>query len=1259
MNSDCNKSFKNEDVDDDNYIDFLKCEENNNIINLKEAEKHYNLYPHLNDENFNEIIYTKKEFNDNKYVKKNDDDYEKNTLIKISDKYCNNKDFELDPHQLFVKNFLSMNTPYNSLLLYHGLGTGKTCSAITICEEMRNYYDMMGLKKKIIIICSKQLQENFKNQIFNPDKLPENPTNGYWNLKTCVGTKLLKEINPTNIRNLSREKVKKYIKKIINNAYNFYGYIEFKNRMYDIIFDGIKGGRKVLEIDSQEVIDEKIKYNIKKNFSNCTLVIDEIHNLRVENDRTKIELKIKYKGDDKEIQKQEKIDKESAEYIKKLVTYSSNLKLLLLSATPMFNKSKEIIWLLNILNLNDGRFPIEYKDVFNKNGDIHETGKELLLHKSRGYISFIRGNNPFTFPHKILPNLTKNDLSLFNKIKTGKWEYPKQQMNNNQIIFNDESFKLNDIYDLILLPLPKYQLDVYNSYVEHLFKTKGEKFSKENPNIQILDGTKQILNIAYSRSGDKFDYGKTGLNKIMIEKTIDKKKKYNYREGVDKVFRYENIGNYSSKIKKILDTVKNSEGIILIYSQYIYSGCIPMALALEEVGFETYSSENPVIPKRNLLDNGLIKSAKWNFKRGKTPKYIMITGKSSLTGSVKRLMNAVVDNKNKNGDLIKVVIISAKGSEGLDFKNIRQVHIMDPWYNFNRIEQIIGRAVRKLSHCNLPYKKRNVEIFLYGSLLDDEDKEASDLYLYRLAKKKANQIGIVNRLLKKNAVDCLLNRNANFHKESNISLTLSSNYKIKPIIIEYNIKDQDGDGECDYMECDYKCYPEKEIEQLIKKDTYNLTHINNNKDIIIKKIKYLFKDKYIYEKDNLVILISPDKKFSKYEIDNTLNYLINTKEVIFDIIDSEGYLINIGNKYLFQPMYIKNKNTSYYNRVHKLLNNKKYISIGLKNTQINPERKNKLKDIYKSKKLESLQEELVTNKDLYETIFSYTNILSTPQDNSSKDWIGICSRVIENIIKNDKEKSDDIEHFRNILIILALQHEILLLTINEKIELLNTYEKYIPNESNELVWEKTLKKSIMKFFNIRILNVEGINYCILNNNETKLIKTFDDDNKKGKDDIVIHDLIFLKKKPDKWVKIGKNNRLEKKILLNYKNNMDNPKIAFSNLNKIFGFMRSSSRSNQYEFYYSFKKNPKNKAGQNRVNKAQFIKIFNKIKKKYNYISVRLIKVNGNKISISQNELFVELELTMRYYNDIKKDNKIWFLNPYDDYILKKKFDIKY
>ena len=413
----CKTSFKNKDIDDDDYVEFLKCDEKNNIDTLRNLDTLDILYPHLNDINFNEKIFTKKEFNDNKYAERKDEDYKEEKLIKISKKYCNNKDFELDPHQLFVKNFLSMNTPYNSLLLYHGLGTGKTCSAITICEEMRKYYDMMGLKKKIIIICSKQLQENFKNQIFNPDKLPERPINGYWNLKTCVGSNLLKEINPTHIKNLSRKKVTRYINRIIKTGYKFYGYIEFKNRMHEVIFGGTKGGRKVLNTDSQEIIDEKIKYNIKRKYSNCTLVIDEIHNLRVENEKTKIELKLKYKGDDKKIKKQEKIDKESAEYIKRLVTYSTNLKLLLLSATPMFNKSKEIIWLLNILNLNDGRYPLKYSDIFNNDGHIHETGKQLLLHKSRGYISYIRGNNPFSFPHKVFPNLANNKNSLFYKIK--------------------------------------------------------------------------------------------------------------------------------------------------------------------------------------------------------------------------------------------------------------------------------------------------------------------------------------------------------------------------------------------------------------------------------------------------------------------------------------------------------------------------------------------------------------------------------------------------------------------------------------------------------------------------------------------------------------------------------------------------------------------------------------------------------------------------------------------------------------------------
>ena len=61
---------------------------------------------------------------------------------------------------------------------------------------------------------------------------------------------------------------------------------------------------------------------------------------------------------------------------------------------------------------------------------------------------------------------------------------------------------------------------------------------------------------------------------------------------------------------------------------------------------------------------------------------------------------------------VKVVLISQAGSEGLDFKNLRQVHIPEPWYNMNRIEQIIGRAVL-IDHKSLPLNERNVQIFMW------------------------------------------------------------------------------------------------------------------------------------------------------------------------------------------------------------------------------------------------------------------------------------------------------------------------------------------------------------------------------------------------------------------------------------------------------------------------------------------------------------------------------------------------------------------
>ncbi len=134
-----------------------------NELKLSNENVYDFLYPNLNDANFNIKISERKEFNDTKYDGNIVLDIEKH-----SQQLCN-ADFELAPHQMFVRNFLSFQTPYNSLLLYHGLGTGKTCSSIGVCEEMREYMKQVAINQRIIIVASPTVQEEFKKQLFNEE----------------------------------------------------------------------------------------------------------------------------------------------------------------------------------------------------------------------------------------------------------------------------------------------------------------------------------------------------------------------------------------------------------------------------------------------------------------------------------------------------------------------------------------------------------------------------------------------------------------------------------------------------------------------------------------------------------------------------------------------------------------------------------------------------------------------------------------------------------------------------------------------------------------------------------------------------------------------------------------------------------------------------------------------------------------------------------------------------------------------------------
>ena len=272
-----------------------KEEEEQQTNDLKHYEQKFSyLYPTLNNKEFNNIIAKKKEFNDTKY------DGTIYTNVQQRADELAKADFELQPHQLFIKNFLSIQTPYSSLLLYHGLGSGKTCSAIGVCEEMRDYMKQTGKINKIFIVASSNVQKNFKLQLFDENKLKFDE--GIWKNETCLGKKFLKEIDPMNMfKEDNKQIIITKIDELIKKNYKFLGYIQFAN----IIESIIKG-----KIDTEN--DDEKKQRLQKVFNNKLIVIDEIHNIRKTDDNGKENRKV-------------------ADLLDKLVDAALNMRLLFLS----------------------------------------------------------------------------------------------------------------------------------------------------------------------------------------------------------------------------------------------------------------------------------------------------------------------------------------------------------------------------------------------------------------------------------------------------------------------------------------------------------------------------------------------------------------------------------------------------------------------------------------------------------------------------------------------------------------------------------------------------------------------------------------------------------------------------------------------------------------------------------------------------------------------------------------------------------------
>ena len=199
------------------------------------------------------------------------------------------------------------------------------------------------------------------------------------------------------------------------------------------------------------------------------------------------------------------------------------------------------------------------------------------------------------------------------------------------------------------------------------------------------------------------------------------------------------LDKLSPKMKVMLENIQKSRGLVFVYSNF---------RSLE--GIEIFS--------RVLNFNGYSKYGTNDDKE----KYAIYSG-SEDEKEKKELLKVFTSNENKHGKYIKIILTTSSGAEGLDLKNIRQIHIMEPYWNQMRIEQVIGRGVRRNSHISLPANERNVEIFRYFTIYPKKnnilakDKLTTDEHIENLSLKKQKIINELLQILKECSFDCLLN----------------------------------------------------------------------------------------------------------------------------------------------------------------------------------------------------------------------------------------------------------------------------------------------------------------------------------------------------------------------------------------------------------------------------------------------------------------------------------------------------------------------
>ena len=362
-------------------------------------------------------------------------------------------------------------------------------------------------------------------------------------------------------------------------------------------------------------------------------------------------------------------------------------KTVLLTGSPIYDKPFEFGLLMNLL-----RPRIVFPDGYDNFNEIfidpetkNITNIELFKKMTSSYVSYFKGGNPEAYPYK-------KTIVMHHTMDPYQYSIYKEAL-----IKEIEKDKENGIGDR----------------EDFLIKFISSESNNDEVSTSVFNNSRLFCNIAFPEIilGPEQLKSKKGIRKAKAEAGLTRLKQILISEArqstPDKV--QENVLNklkeFSTKFAKVAEIIQQSEGPVFVYSNYVTYGVDAMAIVMFALGYNS-------------------------FPYGEPGKSFFIWKGSVDSYDIDKARSVFNSKENIDGSKLKIIFGTQSVMEGVDFKAVRQIHVLDPWWNDSRLQQVIARGIRLCSHKELPASKRITDVFIHLSTIGSGER------LYKVKYKK-------------------------------------------------------------------------------------------------------------------------------------------------------------------------------------------------------------------------------------------------------------------------------------------------------------------------------------------------------------------------------------------------------------------------------------------------------------------------------------------------------------------------------------------